>query len=110
MEIISQIRHSLVHNVGVLTQSDATKLGIMLRRKVPAPCLLTPTGDDVYYLKRYLDDLANRCNQRVGTQLAKLLATIHRDNPSLFQAQDKANRLAAVFEMPLTIDGRSGSP
>ena len=43
MSLIWQIRHSIVHNVGVITQSDAVKMRLWAREPVEAPRVLAPT-------------------------------------------------------------------
>ena len=56
MSVVWQLRHSAVHNVGVITQSDGVKLRLLAREAVHAPRLLAPTRDDIRYLKRFLDE------------------------------------------------------
>lgn len=108
LAIIWQLRHTVVHNVGVITQSDAIKLRVLARQQVESPRMLSPTRDDLRYLKRFLDEAAQRSNQRVGDRLAELLSAIHRENPVLFDAQDMANRISGVIGMVLTVDGVPG--
>ncbi len=108
MNLVWQIRHTAVHNVGVITQSDAVKMGIWAKEKVAAPQILSPTRSDLNYLKRFLDEMATRCNQRIGTRLAELLTTIHASATTLFEPQETANRLAATFRVPLQVAGLMG--
>lgn len=108
MNLIWQIRHSAVHNVGVITQSDAVKMRLWAKEKVAAPRILAPTRRDLNYLKRFLDETTDTCNKRVGEQLAHLLTTIHAPTPMLFDPQAMADRVASVFRLPLLIAGLPG--
>lgn len=108
MSLIWQIRHTAVHNVGVVTQSDAVKLRLWAKEIVPAPRILAPTRGDLNNLKRFLDETANRCNQRIGERLAQLLSTIHTSTPALFHPQAMADRVASIFRLPLHVAGATG--
>jgi hypothetical protein len=37
MNLIWQLRHAVVHNVGVITRSDAAKLRLLARKRLPSP-------------------------------------------------------------------------
>jgi hypothetical protein len=106
--LIWQLRHTIVHNVGVITQSDAVKLRLLARERVVAPRILTPTREDLRYVKKFLDETADVCNQRIGERLAELLTSFLQDAPNLFVAQDKANELAATFGICLRVDEHPG--
>ena len=106
--LIWQIRHSIVHNVGVITQSDAVKLRLWAREPVQAPRILAPTRDDLRYMKRFLDETAEICNRRIGERLAHLLSNMRNDSPGLFDAQLQANQLTAAFGFTLSIGGLPG--
>jgi hypothetical protein len=108
LSLVWQIRHTAVHNVGVITQSDAVKLRLWTREPVSAPNLLAPTRSDLNYLKRFLDETAEMCNQRIGDQLAQLLAFLHAQAPALFVPQEMADRVAAIFRRPLQVAGATG--
>ncbi|QEH36061.1 hypothetical protein OJF2_46190 [Aquisphaera giovannonii] len=58
LSVIWQLRHTIVHNVGVITQSDAIKLRLLVRGPVPREKILAPSRDDILYLKRFLDETA----------------------------------------------------
>jgi len=109
LSILWQLRHTAVHNVGVLTQSDAVKLRLLLREPVEAPRILAPTRDDIRYLKRFLDEIADYCNRRIGYRLAELITSIHQATPVLFDAQQKADELSSLFAFPVTINNQTGS-
>lgn len=103
--IIWQLRHAIIHNVGVITQSDAAKLRLLVRGPVESPRLLNPTRDDLRYVKRFLDETAQKANERVGLRLAELLTLLHAENPTLFLPQEKAADLKGQFDLPLTVAG-----
>jgi hypothetical protein len=108
LSIVWQIRHSVVHNVGVITRSDAIKLRLLTKQAVESPRTLAPTRDDLRYLKRFLDETAERCNRRVGDRLAELLTTIHADDPGLFDPRTVANEISRSFGTALEVGGVLG--
>ncbi len=97
MSLLWQIRHTIVHNLGQITQSDAVKFRLLARGQVDAPRLLVPTRDDVRYVKRFLDEAAEDINLRVVERLAELLTAFHDDYPALFYPQKIANALSKDF-------------
>ena len=103
MSIVFQLRNTAVHNVGVITHSDAVKLRILSREVVQATRLLTPTSQDLTYLKRFLDETARECNKRVGERLAELLTLVHTETPGLFVPATLANRISTVFQTVLQV-------
>jgi len=58
MSLIWQLRHTVVHNVGVLTRSDAAKLRLLAKKQLPSPRILLTTSDDLRFLQAYLDTQA----------------------------------------------------
>jgi hypothetical protein len=108
MSLIWQIRHSLVHNVGVITKSDAVKLRIWAKTGVEAPRVLAPSKNDIRWLKRFLDSTAEDCNERIGRRLAELLTEIHTQTPAFVEATDMANRITGLFGMVLRVAGVDG--
>jgi hypothetical protein len=108
--LVWQLRHTVVHNVGIITQSDAVKLRLWARQPVESPRVLSPTREDIRYLKRFLDETAQSCNTRVGERLAELLTTLHGSDPTLFVPQQKANEVTRTFGSPLTVAGAIGVP
>ena len=103
MSLLWQLRHTIVHNLGQVTQSDAVKFRLLARQQVDAPRHLVPVRDDVRYVKRFLDESADSINYRVVVRLAELLTTLHADNPALFVPQEVANKLSGDFRSPKTI-------
>jgi hypothetical protein len=108
LSLIWQIRHTIVHNVGVITQSDAVKMRLWAREAVQAPRILAPTRDDVRYVKRFLDETAELCNRRVGERLAELLTNMLNESPGLFDPQLEANQITAAFGIGLSVNGLPG--
>jgi hypothetical protein len=108
MNLVWQIRHTAVHNVGVITQSDAAKLRLWAKEQVAAPRIMSPTRSDLNYLKRFLDETADDCNRRIGARLAELLTALHDGTPMLFVPQDMADRVADVFQLPLQVAAAAG--
>lgn len=110
LSLVWQLRHTAVHNVGVITRSDAVKLQQLAREPVDGGVLLAPTRSDLRYLRQFLDDAAVVCNRRVGGRLAELLSTLHDQTPGLFVPQELADRLAADFRLTLRVAGATGVP
>jgi hypothetical protein len=108
LAILWQVRHNLAHNVGVLTHSDAMKFRLLVGGPVAAERRLSPTADDLKYVKRFLKETADHTNQRVGHRLAELLGQIHAADPALFDAQNKANEVSQRFTVFVTINGHVG--
>jgi len=108
LSILWQVRHSITHNTGVLTDSDARRLTLMVKTKVTSGDLLNPNLFDLRYVKRFLVETAHHTNTRIGQRLAVLLTERHQDDPALFDPQQLANSIAGSFQQPLTIDGRAG--
>lgn len=108
VSLIWQLRHTSVHNVGVITRSDAIKLRVLSKTNVAAPRVLVPTKIDLQWLKSFLDDSAEVCNRRVGDRLAALLTTIHAESGGPFVPQAMADLLAAGFRLPLVVAGATG--
>lgn len=110
LQLVWQLRHSVVHNVGVVTETDAVKLRVLSRHRVPAPRVLVPTVHDMDYLGRFLQETATRCNGRVAERLAELLTRIHADDPTLIDPADRARYLADTFRVPVTVAGEPAAP
>src|SRR5438552_2392106 len=82
---------------------DGVKLRLWAKEAVVAPRLLTPTRNDLNYLKRFLDETANDCNQRIGDRLAQLLTSILPTAPIWVTPQAMANRVTAIFRRVLEV-------
>jgi hypothetical protein len=108
LTLVWQIRHTTIHNVGVITRSDAVKLSVMAKEAVRPAVMLAPTRDDLWYLKGFLDDTAEVSNRRIAIRLAELLTTIHTQAPTLLAPADGAKRLTDLFQLPVTVAGVTG--
>jgi hypothetical protein len=108
MNTVWQLRHTIVHNVGVVTHSDAVKFRLFTQEPVSSLRLLTPTRDDLRYVGRFLDETAKSVNRRVGERLAELLTTLHADHGATFVPQDRADRVTRQFNHPVTVAGAAG--
>lgn len=109
MNLIWQLRHTVVHNVGVITPSDAAKLRLWAKEEVASARLLTPGREDLNYLKRFLDETADDCNQRIGDQLAQLLTTILTTAPLPVNYQAVADSITSIFRRILQVGGITGT-
>lgn len=109
ISLLWQLRHTIVHNVGVVTQSDAVKLRLLIRAPVAAPKILKPNRDDLRHVRRFLDETAQRVNERVGERLAELLSDLHNHDSTLCDPQSKADELSGQFELPLTVAEETGT-
>jgi hypothetical protein len=110
MDILWQLRHSITHNVGVITRSDAAKLRLLRRGVVNAPRVLSLTNGDVWYAKLFLDELASWGNDRVARRLEELLTLLHTEDPTLFVPAQRAAELAKVMRVNVTVAGATASP
>jgi hypothetical protein len=111
LQLLWQLRHTVVHNVGVITQSDAVKLRVLAKRYVSPLHTLEPTSDDIDYLADFLGEVAESCNARVCSRVEELLNRIHANDPTLIDDPGKkAGDLASQFRLPVTIAGSSAAP
>jgi hypothetical protein len=72
---------------------------------VDAPRTLSPTEPDVRSAKRFLDETVSWANHRVAQRLAELLTKIRSNNPSAFDAQERANLVTNQFTLSVTVAG-----
>lgn len=108
LELVWQLRHTIVHNVGVMTRSDAIRFGLLTRSQIAANRLLTPTRADLRYLKRFLDETVDHCDQRIGQRLGQVLTALHAADPALFVPQEVADRLTRTFAGMVQIANATG--
>jgi hypothetical protein len=109
LAILWQVRHNITHNTGVLTDSDARRLTLMVKTEVKAGNTLNPDLSDLRYVKRFLVETADHTNIRIGQRLANLLTERHQDDPTLFVPQELADSISRSFQQSLTINGFTGS-
>jgi hypothetical protein len=103
-----QVRHTIVHNVGVITASDAVKFRALTQEAVAAPGILLPTRDDLRHVTRFLNESADSINQRVGERLAELLTTLRTTQGLTFDLRQLADQVSRHFNRPLTVAGATG--
>jgi hypothetical protein len=105
-----QIRHTITHNVGVITGSDAAKFRMLVKGFASPDRVLRITKRDVVYTKQFLFGTSQLVNARVGKRLESLLDGLHRDIPALFDAQDMADRVSRQLGFSITVNGNVGAP
>lgn len=110
LDTLFQLRHSVVHNVSLITRSDAAKLQVLTRAQVAAPRVLSPSKSDVLYVKSFLDETANWVDGEVEKRLIVVLTALYQQNQSLFLPQTKADELAKQFRRSITICGATANP
>jgi hypothetical protein len=108
MNLIWQLRHTIVHNVGVITRSDAARLRLLAKKKLASPRILLPTSDDLRFLQAYLDNQAKEINKRAGERLAVVLTAVHASDPTLFAPQEEADAISRKFGFSPTVAGALG--
>jgi hypothetical protein len=108
--ILWQVRHTITHNVGVITGSDAGKFKMLVKADVESSRILNPGNHDIIYVKRFLSETAQSVNVRIGNRLAQVLTVLHADNPALFDSLDKANSISKELGFSVTINGSVGVP
>jgi hypothetical protein len=106
--ILWHLRHNSAHNVGILTHSDSMKFRMLIGGPVAADRRLSPSTEDIRYVTRFLSEAAASVNGRIGMRLAQLLERFHVSDPTLFDAQAKANEISQRFALPVTIHGQLG--
>lgn len=109
MSVIWQLRHSIVHNCGVLTTSDAHKLRVLCKSIVVGDRHFSPTHGDVWYVKLFLDETAENINAEVTCKLADLLTSLYSSDPTLFDPDSKVKQVAEIFGVTSTVAGHTCS-
>jgi hypothetical protein len=110
LSILWQIRHTITHNVGVITGSDAAKFRMLVKGTVSPDRVLRLGKRDIIRADKLLSESSRAVNDRVGKRLETLLDGLHRDNPALFDAQEMADRVSRQLGFSITIDGSTGVP
>ncbi|TWT51430.1 hypothetical protein Pla22_42080 [Rubripirellula amarantea] len=109
LAILWQLRHNITHNTGLLTDSDARRLTLMVKEQVDAGVSINPDLRDLRYVKRFLVETADLTNRRVGLRLAALLTERHTEDSQLFTPQTIADAVSANFQMSLSVGGAAGN-
>jgi hypothetical protein len=110
VSLIWQLRHSIVHNAGVITVSDAHRLTRLTRQKVEGPQVLWPTRGDVWYVKLFLDETVEKINGEISKRLAQVLTTLRVSDPTLFEPDIRAQDLANLFRLTVQVAGVTRTP
>lgn len=110
IDILIQLRHSITHNVGVLTASDGAKLRLLTKTPVPTPSMLEPTSADLLNARTFLEETVNEVNGRIAARLAEVLTEIHERDPGLVDPDPKAAELARIFNEAVTVANRTRTP
>ncbi len=110
LAILWQIRHTITHNVGLITGSDAARFRMLTKGQTSPDRALRITKRDIVYTKKFLFESSQQVNVRVGKRLETLLDGLQRDSPALFDAQDMANRISRQLGFSITINGSKGAP
>ena len=103
VEIVFQLRHSIVHNASLITKSDALKFQLLTRGAVDAPRALRPTRGDVWYVKLFLDKTVKDIDREIGDRLSALLSTLWADDPHSLDPGERAELLANLFRRPFRV-------
>jgi hypothetical protein len=107
---VFQLRHRLVHNLGVVTESDATKLRQILQAPINGKKVLSPSSKNVKQVKSLLDETARQINERMSLRLSELLSTLQQGNYLSIDPASKAKSLATLFGVSVTVSGHTASP
>jgi len=110
LSILWQIRHTITHNVGVITSSDAAKFRMLIKGTVSPDRVLRLTRRDIIRTDKFLFESSQLVNHRVGKRLEMVLDALHRDSPAFFDAQDMAYRVSRQLGFSMTINGSTGVP
>lgn len=110
LKLLWQLRNTVVHNVGVVTPSDAVKLRVLSKQRVVPHQLLVPTADDLVHVEQFLTETAEVCNERICHRLIAVLDRIHADDPALISPPDMAQHLADVFQLTVMLAGATANP
>jgi len=107
---VFQLRHTLVHNLGVITESDAIKLRQILQAPINGKKVLAPSSKNVRQVKGLLDETAKQINARMSLRLSELLSTLQQENYLAIDPAAKAQSLATLFGVSVTVCGHTASP
>jgi hypothetical protein len=110
LAVLWQMRHTVTHNVGVITGSDAGKLKMLIKARVEPSRILNPARLDITYVHEFLSEVAESVNRRIGTRLAAVLTHLHSDNTALFDSLAVASAVSRELGFAVTVDGSVGVP
>lgn len=110
LKVMFQIRHTIAHNLGTLTRSDAGKLQRLLGERVDSPKELDIESKHVLYLRQFLSPLAKEINLAVADRLGKVLTQFQNTFPSLIDHVARSKALSNLFQVSFTIAGHTENP
>lgn len=111
LAVLWQIRHSITHNSGLLTQADTLRLRLLAKQPIDCCGEIAPTVEDIRYVTRFLKELATVTNARVGERLAVVLTEIHKADSTSFESgpQNEADELSKKFTIQLKVADCTGN-
>lgn len=98
LDVLFQLRHTIAHNLGVITHADSLKLRRLTRQVVEAGKVLALTNGDVWYAKVFLDETVAWLNFRISERLCVLLTDIHARDPEALDPPSVARKVASQFQ------------
>lgn len=110
LKVMFQVRHTIAHNLGTLTRSDAGKLQRILGQRIDSPKELDIDRKHVYYLQQFLSPLATEINQLIADRLGQVLTQFQSTSPSLIDHLGRSKALAKLFQVSFTIAGHTEHP
>jgi len=110
LDTLFQLRHTIAHNLAVVTSSDALKFRRLTRSNVPAPAVLSLTNGDIWYAKVFLDETVSWLNERIRDRVCVLMTEIHRLDATSFEPKETAAKVAAQFRWWCRDRGPTGVP
>ncbi len=110
IRVAFQMRHTLAHNLGLVTPSDGSKLQRLLGEHRTSPAQLDIDRKHVYYLQRFLVPLCEEINLAVAKRLCLVLTEFHTQAPQLVDPHGDGQRLANLFQTSCTIANSTSTP
>ncbi len=110
IRVMFQLRHTIAHNLGSLTRTDAGKLQRLLGQHRVGPKELDIDRKHVFYLQQFLSPLAVEINRSVAIRLGQNLTEFHGISPALIDHIDRSKALAKLFNSRFIISGHTELP
>lgn len=98
IDFLFQVRHTIAHNCGLLTRSDAASLSKHHPQPLEAPGYLEPQTRHLIYARYFLQPLVTDCDDAVFKELNRCLRWHLAENPAAQFDADKAKaRVKSAF-------------
>ena len=110
LSVLWQLRHSIVHNFGVVTQSDAVKLSRLCKRQINGDVQLDIRRTDFWYVKLFIMEFAEAANSKVHTELQNVLTNHFMTSSDDADKLTKAQEVANLFGITTNVGGQTGTP